>query len=389
MDPRGAKECVEMLLEDDDVGEFVNALLGEDGDVKTCQWRSAASRWTVGKCKCHKGKNLRKLLKAHMSGKACRCGGAVRCQNVTGRRWRDDMSGKVSARFYYIVREAESRYLPELRDPLIPKTVIGTAEREEARARAIEWAKTEVLAMAKHFCGDHSLCGNHGDLPEDHPAVQCEAQREYLIEVLEGLIISLPEILTPFGAIHINSTESCHAVLRKYRQKGVKWGAVRCVLGENFGFLHWQRLMLAFWGVETNPWTDFADLIRDHLGVTVQIPAEKLAEWEAQLSTAVECKEQRLNPAFVKKRADYRAKIAGYAAVSTTASAYQSGGSEAALAADLVQVSPGELQARFLGVDGLDSGELAVVLNGETGGLIEQRGSEMIDDDEDAEECDA
>ena len=95
MDPRGTKECAEMLREGDFRGDFERVVLVEDGDVKTSQYKKleAAARWTVGKCKCHKGKNIRKLLMAHMSGKACRCTG-TKCQNVTSRRWRADMPEK-------------------------------------------------------------------------------------------------------------------------------------------------------------------------------------------------------------------------------------------------------------------------------------------------------
>lgn len=390
MDPRGAYECVRMLLESDEAREFGKVVLGEDGDVKTCQWaRIAAARaWSVGKCKCHKGKNLRKVLKAHMSGKQCQCPGGTKCQNIAGRRWRDDMSGKVSARFYYIIREAERLYLPERHDPRLPKKQVGTKEREHARLRAIEWAKSEVIAMAHHFCGDHSLCTRtaghgHGPLPEDHPAVQCEAQREYLVDVLEALVISLPDILTPMGAIHINSTESCHAILRMYRDKGTKWAAVPCFLGENFGFLHWQRLELSFWGVETNPWVDFASLINKQTGIEVPIFPEKLAEWEEQLRRGVRGKVARKDPKFKAKRGAYRAKKAGYAAAASAGSAYQSGGSEAALQADLSPPTQREEEGRFLGLAALDDGERMVVERGETGGLHEQRGSEMQDEDGD------
>ena len=178
----------------------------------------------------------------------------------------------------------------------------------------------------------------------------------------------------------MNSTESCHAVLRLYREKGTKWAAARCFLGENFGFLNWQRLQLAFWGVTTNPWLEFADMIQTRLGITIPIPPEKVTEWEEQLSEGLKGKYKRLDPNFQKKRAAYRAKVAGYAASATATSAYQSGGTEAALATDLVQGQEHE-QARFLGLDEHDRAELAVVDNATTGGLLEQRGSEMVDED--------
>ena len=95
--------------------------------------------------------------------------------------------------------------------------------------------------MALHFRGEHKAC-SHVDLPADHPAVRCEAQRRYLAEVLHSLSECMGDILTPFGAMDMNGTESLHAVLRRYRPKGEKWGAVQCFLGETLGSLHWQRL---------------------------------------------------------------------------------------------------------------------------------------------------
>ena len=148
--------------------------------------------------------------------------------------------------------------------------------------------------------------------------MQCEAQKKYLVEVLESLILALPEILTPLGALHINSTESLHAILRRYREKGTKWAAVRCFLGENFGFLHWQRIQMAFWSVRTNPRTDFARLIKD------------------QLAEAVRGKDERIGEAFRKKRAAYRAKVEGFTTTGKEGLAYRSGGTEGALQADLV-----------------------------------------------------
>jgi hypothetical protein len=79
------------------------------------------------------------------------------------------------------------------------------------------------------------------------------------------------EVLTPFGATDINSTESLHAVLGRYRPKGDKWGAVQCFLGETMGLLHWQRLQLAFWQPteNRNPKVELAQLIAVELSIRV------------------------------------------------------------------------------------------------------------------------
>ena len=97
---------------------------------------------------------------------------------------------------------------------------------------------------ALHIRGEHGRC-QHGPLPGDHPYCHCAAQISHLSDVVQGIINSMPEILTPFGLVDINSTESLHAVLRRYRMKGLKWGAAQCWLGETCGFLHWQQLQLA------------------------------------------------------------------------------------------------------------------------------------------------
>ena len=78
---------------------------------------------------------------------------------------------------------------------------------------------TEVLHMALHFTGKHLGC-RHGDLLDDHPEVRCVALQQYLAEVLHSLSECICDVLTLFGAMDINSTESLHAVLRKYRPKG-------------------------------------------------------------------------------------------------------------------------------------------------------------------------
>ena len=160
------------------------------------------------------------------------------------------------------------------------------------------------------------------------------------------------------------------------------WAAVRCFLGENFGFLHWQRIQMAFWGVRSNPWTDFAAMIKSHLGITVRIPAVQLAEWEDQLTEAVRGKDERIGEAFRKKRAAYRAKVAGFATTGKEGSAYRSGGTEGALQADLVVNRAEAEQARFLGLEELESEELEEIANGENGEDpldFEPRGSEMVD----------
>ena len=75
--------------------------------------------------------------------------------------------------------------------------------------------------MIDHIRGEHARCG-HGPLPEGHPHCHCAAQISHLSEVVQGIINGLPDILTPFGLVDINSTDNLHVVLRRYRMKGLK-----------------------------------------------------------------------------------------------------------------------------------------------------------------------
>ena len=376
MDMAGTAACVGYLRAKHP--ELVHrAVLVEDGDAKKRKW--AMEDWSIAKCKCHKGKNLPKSLKKNMPGIPCTCRRGAPCTTQAGHRYSDTMARHAAARFHHIIRQAELMWLPEKRftglwEPLLG--LVGSPERETKRKEAITWARKEILAMTHHFAGNHDLC-SHGALPANHPRLKCKDQIAYLAVVMEGLAGCVHEILSPFGALDINATESCHSVLRRYREKGLKWGAVPCFLGETFGFLHWQRLQLAFWGTKRNPWADFADVVNDELGLNVEISAAELAEMDAQLEASITAKEQRSAPEFRSQRAAYRARKGGYAASSAASSSYQSGGSRVAVAADAVAA-----EEAFLGCSnggaGLDPGVVAE----------EQRASIMTDPDPEGPESD-
>ena len=356
MDAAGTGECIKWLraIAPDD---FENAQLTEDGDAKTRMWD--INGWTISKCKCHKGKNIPVCLNRKMSGIACTCRtGGKSCVNYDGYRYKDIIGRRAAARYYKIIHDAEMQYIPELHSNgiLAPDCLVGTPEREERRHRAIEWAKREVFHMALHFRGEHHKCG-HGDLPANHPAVRCNAQRRYLAEVLHSLVECIGDVLTPFGAIDINSTESLHAVLRRYRPKGEKWGAVQCFLGETMGFLHWQRLHLGFWqpGCRRNPMFELAKLIEAELNISVPLDKRDVEDMEQRLQAAVEAKEARLHPSWKTRRAQRKAERLGYAAQSAASSTYQGG----QLAAGRSAV--GQLEIDFYGMEdggvGLDPTE--------------------------------
>jgi len=77
---------------------------------------------------------------------------------------------------------------------------------EKRRLEAIEYADRELRAMYDHFNGDHGHC-NHDLLPTTHPVLDCPAQRAALAKHLDGIIGHIPDILTPFGLLDINSVE--------------------------------------------------------------------------------------------------------------------------------------------------------------------------------------
>ena len=174
-----------------------------------------------------------------------------------------------------------------------------------------------------HFRGEHRACGN-GDLPADHPVVRCDARRRYLAEVLLSLAECICDVLTPVGAIN---TESLHAVHRRHRPKGEKWGVVHCFLGLTMGFLHWQRLHIGFWQPECcrNPMLELAQLIEAELSISVPLDKRDLEDMEQRLQAAVEAKEARLHPSWKARRAQRKAERLRYAAQSAASSTYQGG----------------------------------------------------------------
>ncbi len=88
-----------------------------------------------------------------------------------------------------------------------------------------------------------------------------------------------------------------------------------------------------------------------------------------------------MDPEWKTKRAKYIAKKAGYASEAASGSAYQGGGTEGGLTAELGLAQIRE-EVRFYGLENLDQGEVEVVVDGVTGGLTELRGSELVDEDE-------
>ena len=344
MDARGTSECIEYCRSH--IPDYVwGAILAEDGDAKKRLWEMEV--WGIAKCVCHKAKNLPKSLKKNMSGIPCTCRGVKKCQNIPGNRFQDRMAHVAGARFHQIVKLAVRRYLPERFNAKLDMQVdVGSSAREEARKEAVIWAKGQIIAMSKHFVGDHSMC-THEKLPPGHPTLRCKDQITYMNGLLKNLSDCMNEILSPFGALDINSTESCHAILRLYREKGKQWGFVPCFLGEVFGFLHWQRLELSFWGTLRNPILEFSAKVKTEIGVHIPIFDSEVKEMNDRLERAIKAKEARSDPTFNARRKAWRAKKANYSSSSASSSSYQSGGSLGAFVAD----STAFVDHDFLGAD--------------------------------------
>jgi len=326
---------------------YWNAIYVEDGDskgVRPTAFHLCTSDWVCGKCKCHKAKNARGACKgAKMSSITCKCmeevaGRVKACTNETGFRFKDSTALKVSTQYYRILFAAVEVYMPEMAalDGVNLPPTVGAADKEVLRQKAIKGAFDELTIMVEHLCGGHALC-THEDLPANYPVVQCLAQRRRLAEVVVGLQGCLGDVLTPMGLLDINSVESQHAVLRIWREKGIKWGAAQCFLGECMGFLDWQELMLAFWGKRRDFRNELADKVKAELGVDVGLTEKDLAGFKADLEKRLGEKEARSGAHAREVRAAWRKKSVMSQADQRAAATYKTGGSEAAVDADLEQ----------------------------------------------------
>lgn len=379
MDPAGTATCAQRLCADAPWG-FERCWFCTDGDNKgggPSSFCAATAGWHQARCKCHKGKNLRLSCTKGMGAVTCACignPGNKLCGNIPGYRFADALAHKITAWYYVLMWRAVYRYLPELDRDLegemdLPADV-GAPHREVSRKAAINEAADELAIMLGHINGEHKRC-THAPLPADHPNCHCKAQIAHLADVVQGIINSLGEILTPFGLVDINATESLHAVLRKYRTKGLKWGAAQCWPGETCGFLHWQQLQLAYWGHEHEPLVDLAAELKYQLGVDLAFTAKELAGMKKDLEVRVAGKERRSTEEAMQKRDAARARRAGRAPV--FGSSYMSGGSAAAVAFGALDV------AQILSVGGLGAGEAEVVLGKSPEG--EHRAGDMRDVD--------
>jgi hypothetical protein len=375
MDEAGAIENARALMEGEYGPFYRNAIFVEDGDskgTKPSEFLPSTGNWTNAKCKCHKAKNARGACKgSKMSCLPCRCvadeGREKACTSQPGFRMKDTTAFKLSAQYYRIIFAAVLMYLPELEDPinvLLPADV-GSPAREVSRQAAIKWANEELTIMVKHLCGDHDHC-KHGDLPEVYPAVRCVAQQKRVAEVVLGLQGCLPDVLSPMGLLDINAVESQHAVLRKHREKGVRWGAAQCFLAECLGFLEWQQLMMAFWGYFREPRSELAKMVLEHLGVDIELTEVEIAGFAKDLKGRLTGKELRSSEHAQKVRAVWRKRSLLSQADQRAAATYKGGGSAAAVDADLEAA---------VGVDL----EVAVALIEETTKDQEHTAAEMID----------
>ena len=146
-------------------------------------------------------------------------------------------------------------YLPEMR-PADMKRIsdVGSPAREERRMEAIKWVEDRIIGLVLHYTGECTALCNHDTGPgPNHPKSTCKAQVKYLATIMKAFVSILPEILTPFGLVHINGPEAKHAAYMPHRPKRVKLTCPECQLGECRGALAAVQLSLGYWDMADAP----------------------------------------------------------------------------------------------------------------------------------------
>ena len=340
----------------------------KDGDVKSKHVSGVrgCETWEETRCHCHCIKNARKSLQSKgMSGAPCPrgCGGEFcahkhdhgtkACGNIPGARCSKAFANKAYARIYEVLRRAVFRYLPEWRaeGADLPND-IGSEERGALGRDATKWAAHQLYAMIHHFMGNHEHC-DHGELPKDHPTFCCKAQIAYFAKVVESIVKKLPELLTPFGLLDINMTESDHAIYRRWRPKGRKSPAVFEFLGTNLGFLQTSQLAMGFWdgrpAAEKRQHTlHIIDVLNDVHKLGIEVSGEEVAHLHRDLESRIRRKELRSSERWQRVRKEYVA-FRRTSQASQRQSSYMNGGSADALEADLVVDIPAANESDYLG----------------------------------------
>ena len=317
------------------------AVFARDGDVKSPKPEALGTleelmAW-LARCSAHALKNLAKLIIAEMSGKACAC--SPKCGRAPGARCKPAIGHRVKSAVYYFLRKGVYMYLPELRLADMKRPCdVGSPAREKRRMEAIKWVEDKIIGMVLHYTGEcTALCNHDTELGPSHLKFTCKAQVEYLATIMKAFVSILPEILTPFGLVHINGLEAKHAAYMPYRPKRVKLLGPECQLGECRGAMATVQLSLGYWDVAGAPRLipeyELADNVREQHGLAVHFGPDERASLEKRLEARIEEKKRRDTPGWkAAKSARLQAKAKQLA--TREDGSYVPGGTAAALDAD-------------------------------------------------------
>jgi hypothetical protein len=339
-------------------------LFARDGDVKApkedteAAWRELEAM--LVRCSAHALKNLAKLIITEMAGKTCTC--TPCCGRVPGKRCKPALGHRVKGAVYYFLREAVHMFLPELRNRALPRERdVGSEERETKRKQAIKWVEVKIIGMVLHYTGECSeLCDHDADHQADLK-FSCKAQVTYLCTIMKAFIAILPEIITPFGLVHINGLEAKHGGYIPYRAKRVRLRAQECQTGENRGAMAAIQLSVAYWNPHGEgrlyPEFDLADIVKEELGLDITFSEEERFAIIARLEARVNEKIRRDSPEWKASKAK-RLQAKARALANREDSSYISGGTAAALSADTASSDPAGLGAAIeAGVAGEEIGD--------------------------------
>jgi len=263
---------------------------------------------------------------------------------------------------YYFLREAVHMYLPELRNQALPRERdVGSEEREIKRKQAIKWVEVKIIGMVLHYTGDCcELCDHDADKQADLK-FSCKAQVSYLCAIMKAFIAILPEILTPFGLVHINGLESKHGAYISFRVKRVRLRAQECQYGECRGAMAAVQLSIAYWSPTGDgrlyPEFDLAEIVKGELGLDIAFSEAEHSAIIERLEARVKEKMRRDTPEWKATKAK-RLQAKARALANREDSTYVSGGTAAALSADTAHSDPAGLGSAIeSGVAGEELGD--------------------------------
>ena len=390
MDRHGTAMCVAQMA------GFLQVMLARDGDVKAHAAPSMKSGATDSSCFTHALKNLKKRLASQMQ--SVKCIGAV-CGGGPGRckfRFKKGQAYTIAAWCYDLLRRAVYLYLPELvsirggtwHGPV--PIDIGSECREECRQTAVRWFKAQLMIIYLHVSGDHSFC-HHDALPDGHPHCNCKMQLRHLRLSLNALSVKASSLLTPFGLVHINGVESNHALMARVRAKGVQYAAAVNFLGEIIALLRTCELNLNYLGYPSLQRSRLGEAIYEHAKIDVRLSDEEEARAVDKRDRAVQEKKKRDEAEWQEKRKAHRKKTrkpqVEEEGKDGTSGSYASGGTVAALIADLEGGHAGEYGARDIVCDAAEAGAAENdPVHGHIPGSVAEVLAEDGEDDDDLDE---